>query len=81
MGLTIYNQTGTSLTINTEYDIAPILKQSFINCFCESTSGYIWVGTRNGLFGLKNYCSTQRLMDCPVMLFMAFWKIVTGVCG
>ena len=53
MGLTIYNQTGTSLTINTEYDIAPILKQSFINCFCESTSGYIWVGTRNGLFGLK----------------------------
>ncbi|MDE7443003.1 MAG: response regulator, partial [Muribaculaceae bacterium] len=30
-----------------------ILSQSFINCFYESPSGLIWVGTRNGLFALK----------------------------
>lgn len=53
MGLSIYNQTNTSLTINTDYDIAPILQRSFINCFYESASGHIWVGTRNGLFALK----------------------------
>lgn len=53
MGLSVYNQLGTSLLANTEYPIIPALKQALVNCFYESAAGYIWVGTRNGLFALK----------------------------
>jgi signal transduction histidine kinase/DNA-binding response OmpR family regulator len=30
-----------------------VLKQAFVNCFYETSSGYLWIGTRNGLFALK----------------------------
>ena len=30
-----------------------MLKQAFVNCFYETSSGYLWIGTRNGLFALK----------------------------
>lgn len=52
-GVSVYSQSGSSLLTNTDFYIAPVLKQSFINCFHESSSDYIWVGTRNGLFALK----------------------------
>lgn len=52
-GLSVYNQVDTSLLVNTDFHIDPVLQQSFINCFYESTSGWIWIGTRNGLFALK----------------------------
>ena len=29
------------------------MKQAFVNCFYETSSGYLWIGTRNGLFALK----------------------------
>lgn len=53
MGLSVYSQVDTSLVVNTDYPISQELKQSFINCFYESSSGFIWIGTRNGLFALK----------------------------
>lgn len=53
MGISVFNQIGNSLQSNTDFHISPILKQAFANCFYESTSGYVWVGTRNGLFALK----------------------------
>lgn len=53
MGISIFNQTGTSLFTNTDFSIEPMLKQAFVNCFYESPSGYMWIGTRNGLFALK----------------------------
>ena len=30
-----------------------MLKQAFVNCFYETSYGYLWIGTRNGLFALK----------------------------
>ena len=53
MGLAVYNQIGTSLLTNTDYHIDAVLKQALVNCLYESSSGQIWVGTRNGLFALK----------------------------
>ena len=53
MGVSVFNQIGTSLLINTDFQIVSILKQAFVNCFYESSSQYIWIGTRNGLFALK----------------------------
>lgn len=38
---------------NTDFQIASVLKQAFVNCFYETSSGYLWIGTRNGLFALK----------------------------
>lgn len=35
------------------FRITPVLQQSFVNCIYESLSGSIWVGTRDGLFALK----------------------------
>ena len=46
-------QVGTSLLPNTDFQIASVLKQAFVNCFYETSSGYLWIGTRNGLFALK----------------------------
>lgn len=48
-----FNQVGTSLLPNTDFQIASVLKQAFVNCFYETSSGYLWIGTRNGLFALK----------------------------
>ena len=53
VGLSVYNQLDTSLLTNTDFHIAPVLTQSFVNCIYESSSGCIWVGTRNGLFALR----------------------------
>lgn len=53
MGISVFSQIGTSLLTNTDFHIVPMLKQAFVNCFYESTSGYMWIGTRNGLFALK----------------------------
>lgn len=53
MGLSVYNQAGTSLVANTDFQIDQVLKQALVNCFFESASGSIWVGTRNGLFVVK----------------------------
>lgn len=52
-GISVYNQVGGSLLANKEYNIISVLRQAFVNCFYESSSGTIWVGTRNGLFALK----------------------------
>ncbi len=52
MGISVFNQAGTSLLANTDFQIAPVLKQASVNCFYE-TSEYMWIGTRNGLFALK----------------------------
>lgn len=41
------------LRTNTDFRITPVLRQSFVNCIYESLSGSIWVGTRDGLFALK----------------------------
>lgn len=53
MGISVFNQVGTSLLPNTDFQIASVLKQAFVNCFYETSSGYLWIGTRNGLFALK----------------------------
>lgn len=53
MGVSVYNQIGTDFLANTDFHIDPILQQAFVNCFYESTSGYIWIGTRSGLFAMK----------------------------
>lgn len=42
-----------SVGLNTDFQIASVLKQAFVNCFYETSSGYLWIGTRNGLFALK----------------------------
>lgn len=52
-GISVFNQVGSALLANTDFHLAPMLKQAFVNCFYESSSGYIWIGTRNGLFALK----------------------------
>ena len=52
-GLSVYNQVGMALQANTDFRITPVLQQSFVNCIYESLSGSIWVGTRDGLFALK----------------------------
>ena len=49
----IRDRVGTSLLPNTDFQIASVLKQAFVNCFYETSSGYLWIGTRNGLFALK----------------------------
>ena len=53
MGLSVYNQIDKSLLTNTDFHIPTVLEQSFVNCIYESASGYIWIGTRNGLFALR----------------------------
>ena len=53
MGVAVFNQLGNSLLTNTDFQIDSVLKQAFVNCFCETSSGYMWIGTRNGLFALK----------------------------
>ena len=53
MGLSVYNQIDKSLLTNTDFHIPMVLEQSFVNCIYESASGYIWIGTRNGLFALR----------------------------
>lgn len=53
MGVSVYNQIGADFLTNTDFHIAPILQQAFVNCFYESASGYIWIGTRSGLFAMK----------------------------
>lgn len=53
MGLSVYDQLDTAVQANTDFSISMNLKQSFVNCIHESLSGYIWVGTRNGLFALR----------------------------
>jgi len=54
MGISVFNQVDTSLLANTDFQIAPVLKQAFVNCFYEA-SGYMWIGTRNGLFAMKEH--------------------------
>lgn len=53
MGIAVFNQTGDSLRHNTDFNISSTLEQVFAHCFYESSSGNIWIGTRNGLFALK----------------------------
>ena len=52
-GCAVYTLNGTSLSADSGYAINELLKRSFVNCFYESSSGIMWVGTRNGLFALK----------------------------
>ncbi|WP_300701633.1 two-component regulator propeller domain-containing protein [Bacteroides sp.] len=61
MGVSVYNQIGSDFLINTDFHIAPILQQAFVNCFYESASGYIWIGTRSGLFAMKE--GDQKLLQ------------------
>lgn len=51
-GLSVYTQEGTALRTNTDYVLPPVLSHLFINCIHESSTGVIWIGTRNGLFAL-----------------------------
>lgn len=53
MGIAVFNQTGNSLQRNTDFNISSTLEQVFAHCFYESSSGSIWIGTRNGLFALQ----------------------------
>lgn len=53
MGVMVFDQVGDSLRKNADFRMVPALKQAFVNCFYESTSGSIWIGTRNGLFALQ----------------------------
>lgn len=53
MGLSVYNQIDKSLLTNTDFHIPTVLEQSFVNCIYESASSYIWIGTCNGLFALR----------------------------
>lgn len=52
-GLSIYDQNGDSLRPNVDFKIPSELRQTFISCFNETSSGVILVGTRNGLFALN----------------------------
>lgn len=58
-GCAVYYQKSTRLTPATDCTIDHTLRQSFINCFYESASGTIWVGTRNGLFALQTDTTTH----------------------
>ena len=67
-GLTVFNQDGESLIPNNDSELPPELEQTFINCFYETTSGNVLVGTHNGLFALREkehtvvqYTSTDGL--------------------
>ena len=53
MGVAVFNQVATSLLTNMDFQIDSVLGHAFVNCFHEASSGYMWIGTRNGLFALK----------------------------
>lgn len=54
-GITVCNLVGGLLVVDKEYSHwSPSLSDAFVNCFHESASGYMWIGTRNGLFALQN---------------------------
>lgn len=53
MGISVFNQVGASLLTNKDFQTVSVLKQAFVNCFYETSSGYMWIGTRSGLFALK----------------------------
>lgn len=61
MGVAVYSQMGHGFLTNTDFHIPPILQQAFVNCFYESSSGYIWIGTRSGLFMMKE--GEQKLLQ------------------
>ncbi len=52
-GLSIFDQKGDSLQSNVDFKIPSELKQTFISCFYETSSGSILAGTHNGLFALS----------------------------
>lgn len=39
MGISVFNQVGTSLLPNTDFQIASVLKQAFVNCFYQVENG------------------------------------------
>lgn len=53
VGLSVYNQQDMSLLPNTDFRISTALEHSFVNCIHEASSGHIWIGTRDGLFALR----------------------------
>lgn len=53
-GISVYRQVGLALDKKRMDGLPALLNQSCINCFYESSTGRIWIGTNNGLFGLKN---------------------------
>lgn len=52
-GLSVFTQTGTKLSLDTDFKSDSLLRQAFVNCFFESSSGQLWIGTRSGLFAFK----------------------------
>ncbi len=59
MGCAVYHQDGTKLSTDNDYAIGNILRRSFVNCFHESSSGTVWIGTRNGLFAVEEGAPTN----------------------
>ena len=53
-GVTAYRSNGKTLEKKSMEGVPVLLNQSFISCFYESASGKLWIGTNNGLFGVKN---------------------------
>lgn len=53
-GVTAYRSNGKALEKKSMEGVPVLLNQSFISCFYESASGKLWIGTNNGLFGVKN---------------------------
>lgn len=52
-GISVYRQVGMALHKKKVDNIPVLLNQSCINCFYESSTGRVWIGTNNGLFGVK----------------------------
>lgn len=52
-GVSVYTQQGTDLMKNNDFPIDSLLKEAFVNCIYESSEGVVWVGTRSGLFALR----------------------------
>lgn len=54
-GIAVCNMADGMLVVDKEYNNwIPSLTDAFVNCFHESVTGYMWIGTRNGLFVLRN---------------------------
>lgn len=49
MGISVFNQVGTSLLPNTDFQIASVLKQAFVNCFMKH---------------LPDICGLEHVTDC-----------------
>ena len=52
-GCDVFSQDGLKLSATANFAIDDVLRQSFVNCFYESKGGTMWIGTRSGLFALR----------------------------